>query len=218
VKITNTSYLTSSEYMIVYEDGSMAFDGGLKTLTVIGNTIAVEIIDNNLIKANAEADAAVFTYDAEAGTLMSASGLYIGRTTDTNGMETSAETALTNTLSIDENGDADIVAEGAAHLRYNAASNQTRFRYFKSSTYTAQKAIQLYKKVEGETTVVRGDATGEGEVNMDDLTALINYLTDNSNPINMAGAAVCDSLDSTEVNMDDLTALINFLLTNAWAN
>ncbi len=218
VKVTNTADLTSGEYLIVYEDGSLAFDGGLETLDAVGNTIAVEIIDNNLIKANAEADAAVFTYDAEAGTLMSASGLYIGRTTDTNGMETSAETALTNTLSIDENGDADIVAEGAAHLRYNAASNQTRFRYFKSSTYTAQKAIQLYKKVEGETTVVRGDATGEGEVNMDDLTALINYLTDNSNPINMAGAAVCDSLDSTEVNMDDLTALINFLLTNAWAN
>ena len=218
VKVTNTADLTSGEYLIVYEDGSLAFNGGLETLDAVGNTIAVEIIDNNLIKANAEADAAVFTYDAEAGTLMSASGLYIGRTTDTNGMETSAETALTNTLSIDENGDADIIAEGAAHLRYNAASNQTRFRYFKSSTYTAQKAIQLYKKVEGETTVVRGDATGEGEVNMDDLTALINYLTDNSNPINMAGAAVCDSLDSTEVNMDDLTALINFLLTNAWAN
>ncbi len=219
VKVTSTADLTSGEYLIVYEDGSLAFNGGLETLDAVGNTIAVEIIDNNLIKANAEADAAVFTYDAEAGTLMSASGYYIGRTSDGNGMQTSTETVYTNTLSIDENGDADIVAEGGAYLRFNSNVDQVRFRYFKSSTYTGQKAIQLYKKVEGETpAVVRGDATGEGEVNMDDLTALINYLTDNSNPINMAGAAVCDSLDSTEVNMDDLTALINFLLTNAWAN
>ena len=63
----------------------------------------------------------------------------------------------------------------------------------------------------------RGDVNGNGDVNMDDLTALINYLlTSNSTGINMANAASCDSPSSTTVNMDDLTALINYLLTNTW--
>ena len=63
----------------------------------------------------------------------------------------------------------------------------------------------------------RGDVNGNGDVNMDDLTALINYLlTSNSTGINMANAASCDSPSSTVVNMDDLTALINYLLTNTW--
>jgi hypothetical protein len=64
---------------------------------------------------------------------------------------------------------------------------------------------------------LRGDVNGEGNVNMDDLTALINYLlTSNSTGINMANAASCDSPSSTTVSMDDLTALINYLLTNMW--
>ena len=55
----------------------------------------------------------------------------------------------------------------------------------------------------------RGDVNGNGDVNMDDLTALINYLlTSNSTGINMANAASCDS--------PSLTALINYLLTNMW--
>ncbi len=67
-------------------------------------------------------------------------------------------------------------------------------------------------------TAVRGDVDGNGDVNMDDLSALINYLLNSSSPINEAGAAICDSLDSTEVNMDDLSAMINFLLSGSWGN
>ena len=39
------------------------------------------------------------------------------------------------------------MSEGA-YLRYNSASNQARFRYYKSSSYSSQKAIHLYKYVE----------------------------------------------------------------------
>ena len=63
----------------------------------------------------------------------------------------------------------------------------------------------------------RGDVDGIGEVDMDDVTALINYLlTGDTSGINMANAASCDSPSSTVVDMDDLTALINYLLTNTW--
>jgi hypothetical protein len=65
--------------------------------------------------------------------------------------------------------------------------------------------------------VTRGDVNGVGGVDMDDVTALINYLlTSNNTGINLANAAICNSPDSTTVDMDDLTALINYLLTNTW--
>ena len=41
-------------------------------------------------------------------------------------------------------GTVDIVS-GGAHLRFNKNSDQMRFRYFKSATYTRQQAITLYK-------------------------------------------------------------------------
>lgn len=62
-------------------------------------------------------------------------------------------------------------------------------------------------------TVIRGDVDGDGIVTMDDLTALINYLLDNTYSINEANAD-CDQANG--VNMDDLTELINYLLTNQW--
>ena len=145
VKVTSNDQLTSGIYLIVYEDGSLAFNGGLETLDAVGNSIEVEISDN-VIPASTEVNAAAFTYDAIAKTLKSASGFYIGITTDANGLSASSTTAYTNTLSINEAGNADIVSSGGAYLRYNSASNQTRFRYYKSSSYTGQKAIQLYKK------------------------------------------------------------------------
>lgn len=145
VKVTANDQLTSGIYLIVYEEGSLAFDGGLETLDAVGNSIEV-VISDNAIPASEEVDAAAFTYDAIAKTLKSASGYYIGQTTDANGLASSQTTAYTNTLSIDADGNANIVSSGNAYLRYNSASNQTRFRYYKSSSYTGQKTIQLYKK------------------------------------------------------------------------
>ena len=70
--------------------------------------------------------------------------------------------------------------------------------------------------------VVRGDATGEGDVNMDDLSALINFLLGGSpDAINYDNAAICDFTTGDEsevVSMDDLSALINFLLNGNWPN
>lgn len=152
VKVTSSADLTSGTYLIVYEDGALAFNGGLETLDATQNTIAVTISDGT-IASDATVDAATFTIDVAAGTIMSASGYYIGRTADSNGMHTDTETAYTNTLSIDNEGNAVIVGSGGAYLRYNASSGQERFRYFKSTTYTNQKAIALYKQ-EGSAPVV----------------------------------------------------------------
>ena len=146
VKVSSTADLTDGQYLIVYEDGNLAFDGSLETLDAVGNTISVTI-SNNEIAATEAIAASEFTINTTDGTIQSASGYYIGQTSDANGLASSTETTYSNTISFDVNGNADIVSS-EAHLRYNNASNQTRFRYYKSSSYTNQKAIQLYKKVE----------------------------------------------------------------------
>ena len=150
VKVTSTDDITNGTYLIVYENGSVAFDGSLTTLDAANNVIDVTINDG-VIEATEETDAAAFTINVDDGTLQSASGLYIGATSYANGLKTSEEAdAFTNSFAIDSNGDAVITISfetNAVTLRYNKASDQNRFRYYK----TGQQAIQLYKKVEGDT-------------------------------------------------------------------
>lgn len=149
VKVTSKSELTDGNYLIVYETDGLAFNGGLETLDAIGNTIGVDIVENT-IAANDVNKAAVFTLAStdEVYTLLSASGLYIGQTTNANGLKAQEE-ALYNAITIGTDGEADIVS-GGAYLRYNAASDQTRFRYYKSDSYTGQKAVCLYKLTDQE--------------------------------------------------------------------
>ena len=56
-----------------------------------------------------------------------------------------------------------------------------------------------------------GDTDGDGKINIDDVTALINYLlTGNTSSINTTNA---DVDGNGKVNIDDVTALINYLLS-----
>ena len=143
-KITSTSDLTDGNYLIVYEDESLAFDGRLTSLANTNNNCSVDIVTsgNNTITTS---DDIYFTYDSSSGTLKSASGYYIGQTSNANGLASSTTTTYTNTITFSD-GDANIVS-GGAYLRFNSTSSERRFRYFRSATYTAQKAIQLYKDV-----------------------------------------------------------------------
>ena len=146
-KVTSTSGLTNGQYLVVYEDGNVAFNGALSTLDAISNTISVTI-SNNKIASNSTTDAAAFTFNSSDGSFKGTGGKYFGFAKDDNGL-TSSSTALSNTVSIDSDGDAVIKSSGGSYLRYNKSSGQTRFRYYKSSTYTGQQPIQLYKKGAG---------------------------------------------------------------------
>lgn len=145
-KVTSTDDITTGQYLIVYEDGAVAFDGSLETLDAVGNVIDVTI-ENDKIAATTENAKSVFNIDVTAGTLQSASGLYIGVSSNSNGMKTSEDAdAYTHTFSIDEGYNAVIAAvfEGSTMtMRFNSASNQNRFRYYKSG----QQPVQLYKFV-----------------------------------------------------------------------
>ena len=145
VKVTSALTDWSGEYLIVYETDNKAFNGGLSNLDVVSNTIPVTI-SSNTIASNSTTNAAKFTIAAFNGgySIQAASGKYIGQGSNNNGL-TSSDSPLVNTISFN-GGNVDIVGSGGAYLRYNANAGQERFRYFKSSTYTGQKAIQLYKR------------------------------------------------------------------------
>ena len=177
VKVTSTDDITSGQYLIVYEDGNVAFDGNLTELDVAENTIPVTI-ENGNIAATATNIMSVFNIDVTAGTLQSASGLYIGVARNSNELKTSedAET-FTNTFSINDQENAVIAAvfgESTMSLRYNKASDQARFRYYKNA---GQKPIQLYKFIVGTVTVTSaGWATYIAEDNVsfgNDVSAYI---------------------------------------------
>ena len=146
VKVTSTEDLEDGAYLIVYEDGSLAFNGGLETLDAVGNSIEVTIDDNQIAATDDNKEAVFFITkegEGENYSLLSASGKYIGQTDDLNGMAVKND-AITNAISFGNDGEANIVSS-SAYLRYNAASNQTRFRYYKSSSYANQKPVHLYK-------------------------------------------------------------------------
>ena len=183
VKVTSTTDLTSGQYLIVYEEGSVAFNGGLETLDATNNTIAVTISNNEIAVANATA-AAEFTIDVTNGTLKSASGKYIGVSSNSNGLkQTDNASTYTNSFSIDGSGNAIIAAvfEGSTMtMRYNSASNQNRFRYYSSG----QQSIQLYKKEEA--TPAGPSITVNGYGNTDGGYVLLAW-PENISPANIEG-------------------------------
>ena len=149
-KITTSDDLTNGDYLIVYEDGSTSFNGGLSTLDASNNVISTSISDG-VITYSSATYAARFTIEkgteANKYSIKSASNLYINNASDSNSLSTSSSVSY-NTITFYDSV-VDIMSSGGAHLRFNNASNQNRFRYFKSSTYTNQKAIQLYKYIYG---------------------------------------------------------------------
>lgn len=147
-KVTSTGDITDGEYLIVYETTSVAFNGALETLDAEGNSVAV-VISGDEIAGTTAIDAAVFTIDVAAGTLQSASGHYIGVSSNSNGLKQTDDAATyTHTFSIDGDGNAVILADfesSTMKLRYNPSTSagNLRFRYYKND---GQQAIQLYKK------------------------------------------------------------------------
>ena len=144
VKVTTAPTDWSGTYAIVYEDGqnSVALDSSLETLDSVENTQAVLPSSNSFSSSSP----IIVTITSKTGgySIKTSSNLYFGNTSDSNALATSETDSYTNTISLDNNGNA-VIISGGSYLRYNSSSNQIRFRYYKSSSYTGQKAIQLYR-------------------------------------------------------------------------
>lgn len=147
-KVTENLDDFSGIYLIVCESSNVALAGGLETLDAVGNRINVKIF-NNRIPALTDCLNNTFVVAKIGATdnysIKSFSNYYIGKDTSGNGLQSSAETVYTNTISIDDGDNAIITSSKSLVLKYNSASNQLRFRYFGSG----QNDIQLYKLHDG---------------------------------------------------------------------
>lgn len=142
VKVTSAPTDWSGTYLIVYEDGNVAFDGSLTSLDATKNTVAVTISENKTIEATADLLKRSFTIESSSKgnyAIKAANGSYIGRTANSNGFN-SGKTKMDHTLNFEKEVLTIKSASGPA-LKYNSNSDQLRFRYYKSG----QKDIQLYK-------------------------------------------------------------------------
>lgn len=144
-KVTAANDITAGEYILVYEgdDDTFVWNGkdeasGRVSAMLSNNSIA---IPDGAVSLNIAAVDGGYSIQIIGG---DNDGKYVGQTADANGMQIGT-TALVNTISLGDGGDA-VIVSGGAYLRYNATSGQDRFRYYKSSTYSNQQAIQLYKK------------------------------------------------------------------------
>lgn len=147
VKVTSAPTDWTGTYLIVCESENIAFDGSRTTMDATGNIMSVTITNGEIEATDAMKNITFnIANSGSAYTIQSKSGYYIGQTSNANGLKSSTTTSYNNTLSISDSN-VDFVS-GGAYLRYNAASDQKRFRYYKSSSYTGQKAIQLYKLVD----------------------------------------------------------------------
>ena len=151
-KVTSTEGITDGQYLIVYETGNVAMNGGLATFDAVGNTISVTI-SNSAIAVSSTTTAAEFTIDMTNQTIKGASDKYIDRTSGTSSgaLNTITSNPASHALSIDNSGnfvDQASVTGTHSYLKYNNASNQTRFRYYPNG----QQDIQLYKRVSSSTT------------------------------------------------------------------
>lgn len=199
--VTSTDDITSGKYLIVSytkEGNSVAFDGSLEKLDATSNNQEVDVINNNFIVTDKDI---YFNIDVDNGTLQSASGFYIGQTSYSNGLKQNEETAYTNTFAIDESGAAVIsvaIGEQAVTLRYNYASDQLRFRYYKSG----QQPIYLYKavgEVEEEVIPVTIGSTGYATLFYSDKALAI--------PEGVT-ASIVTAVDNKEIVFEDLDEFI----------
>ena len=140
-KITSIDQLTAGTYLIVWDSQSPAsvFNGqdavnGYEAATVVNG-----VISDNMTSCEVTIEAVGDGYSLKV-----AAG-YMSGTSGSNKLNFGAEAAI-NHITFTADGNVDIESNTSV-LRFNAASNQLRFRYYKSASYSAQTPIALYKKM-----------------------------------------------------------------------
>ena len=138
-KVTEAQEDWSGQYLIVYEKGSLIMDGSLSALDKKGNKVDVTITDGKIVGDYAKY---AFTIAPMTGgwSVQSASGKYISGKSGSNKIITGSTPELNTITFADGNVK---IASNNTTLQYNAAAtNGTRFRYYKSEN---QQPVALYK-------------------------------------------------------------------------
>ncbi|MGM9873845.1 MAG: S8 family serine peptidase [Bacilli bacterium] len=209
-KITSTSELSNGDYLIVYEGGNKIFNGNLSSLDVVNNNLSVTIT-NNSIANNETIEKAKFSIASTSSgyTIKSASSYYIGRETNSNGLDSSKSTQYYNTISFDSSGNA-IIQGTYRRLNYNSESGQNRFRYMATST---SSSIQLYKSSNSEVLVPSITSVSLNQNNLEidlyssNTASLIATVTGENNPTTTVSWSSTDESVATVDSSGKISAL-----------
>ena len=144
VRLTSTPSDWSGNYILVYEQSNntgyvwTGVDGVscYASKTISNNTI----IDDGLVNITIASMTGGYSIKVNGGTN---NGKYINGVSGSNDLKFNT-TAQANTLTFEDNSVK--MVSNTSVMRFNTASGQQRFRYYKSDTYTSQQAIQLYKR------------------------------------------------------------------------
>lgn len=148
-KVTSDQTDWTGEYLLVYEASetqAYVFDGSLSDLDDVNNYKELVIADGAITADRAYS----VTVEAVTGgyVIKAANGQYIYAPSESNTIATSSNQSTAAkypiTFSVASDG-VDIVLDSGPHMRFNASGDQMRFRYYKSTTYTNQKPVTLYK-------------------------------------------------------------------------
>ena len=150
-KVTSAPTDWTGEYLLVFEnDATTAYcwtgiDAAscYTSLPISDNAITAD----DVVSINIAAMEGGYSIQVIGGTN---DGKYIYGQSGSNTIKFGDDPTL-NTLEYD--GESVLITSFTSVMRFNNNANNYRFRYFKSSSFTAQQAVQLYKKAEGDTPI-----------------------------------------------------------------
>ena len=142
-KVTSTPASWEGEYLLVYENGETAYAwsgvdaaSSYVSYAISGNTISA----SDAITITIASMDGGYSIKVNGGTN---DGKYIYGQSGSNTIKFGSSPEL-NTLEFDS--DNVKITSYTSVMRFNSASNNLRFRYFKSTSYSNQQPVQLYKK------------------------------------------------------------------------
>ena len=166
VKVTSAPTDWSGEYILVYEQSNST--GYVWTGVDAQNCYVEKTINNNTIANDDMVSITIapmtggYSIKVNGGTN---NGKYIYGTSGSNKINF-GNTASVNTLAYESTGVT--ITSNTSVMRYNTGEN--RFRYYKSTTYSQQQPVQLYKRIHvTQTHTIHFDSNG-GEGSMNDQT------------------------------------------------
>ncbi len=217
VKVTEEPTDWTGTYLLVYDGENAttgyAFNGSLPTLDAAKNHAAVTIADGK-IEANTQLQVTLESTDG-GYLLKTSSNQYVYAQSDNNSLKATTDKSTAEgyplTLAFAD-GNVDIVSS-EAHMRFNTAPDQMRFRFYKSATYANQKAVTLYKLEEnagaGHVVInqVYGGGGNSGAEYKNDFIELYNPT---NQPVDLTGWSVqyASKTGSFGSNITELTGTI----------
>ena len=148
--LTDIPEQIDGEYVIAY--GEKALNASLEEGLDVGSNYVKIAIDGDEITSDVSAISLRFESRDGGFDILTPKGNYVyWGGVDKNGLSigSGASSSTLNHFTLDEDG-LGIKGSSNARLRFNKASDELRFRYYKKETYTGQQGIQIYKLEEDD--------------------------------------------------------------------